>query len=120
MKEKTKTAKAVEKIKKEKSESKNLATASGVAVRGRIFKGVVTRKFPKRIAIEFDRTVKIPKFERFMKKKTRIHARLPDEMASQIHIGDLIRVQECRPLSKMIHFVVIEKLRSGDVKEEEK
>jgi len=32
-------------------------------------------------------------------------------MEKEINLGDLIKVQECRPLSKIIHFVVIKKLR---------
>jgi len=102
--------------KSEKKDSKQGAGAKSIPTRGRIFKGIVTRKFPKRIAIEFERTVRIPKYERFMKKKTRIHARLPDHMQDTIHIGDLIRVQECRPLSKIIHFMVIEKVKSKEEK----
>ena len=78
--------------------------------RGRTFKGFVVSKFPKRVAIEFERTVYLSKYESFMKKKTRIHARLPDSMANEIKIGDLILVQECRPLSKIIHFLVIKKV----------
>ena len=85
-----------------------------VSTRGRIFEGLVIRKFPKRITIEFERTIKIPKYERFLKKKTKIHARLPDSLAHDIHIGDLIRLQECRPLSKIIHFIVIKKIKSSN------
>jgi len=85
-----------------------------ISSRGRIFQGVVTRKFPKRVSIEFERTVKLQKYERFLKKKARIHARLPDAMTHDIHPGDLIKVQECRPLSKIIHFVVIEKVKGKD------
>ncbi|RMD66593.1 30S ribosomal protein S17 [Candidatus Pacearchaeota archaeon] len=88
--------------------------AKAIIPRGRSFEGVVVRKFPKRVTIEFERPVYIYKYERFMKKKTRIHARLPDELAHDIHVGDLIRVQECRPLSKIIHHIVIEKVRGKD------
>lgn len=114
---------AKEKTKKQtatamKEETKKLAGA--ISTRGRVFQGNVVRKFHKRIAIEFERTVKVPKFERFMKKKTRIHARLPDELAHEINVGDLIKVQECRPLSKMIHFIVIEKVRSANAEGERK
>ena len=83
--------------------------------RGRIFKGVVTRKFPNRITIELERTLYISKYERFMKKKTRIHSRLPDKL-SNIEVGDVVLVQECRPLSKTIHSIAIEKLNSGESK----
>jgi len=95
-----------------KTGKKTLAVA--IPSRGRSFRGAVIRKFEKRVTIELERTVKIPKYERFMKKKTRIHARLPDEFSDKVQIGDLIRVQECRPLSKTIHFIFVEKLRDSD------
>jgi len=82
--------------------------------RGRIFEGKVKKKFPRRVVIEFERMIYVRKYERHAKEKTRIHARLPDCMKDQINVGDIIRVQECRPLSKMIHFVVIKKVKSGE------
>lgn len=81
--------------------------------RGRTFKGVVIRKFHKRVTIQFERMVYVKKYERYTKKQTKIHARLPDCMEKQINLGDLISVKECRPLSKIIHFVVIEKLKDS-------
>ncbi len=81
--------------------------------RGRIFKGIVTRKFPKRITIEFERMIYIRKYERYAKKKMKIHARLPECMEKLVNKGDYIKIQECRPLSKIIHFVVIEKLKDS-------
>ena len=113
-KEKKQSAKAViEENGKEKS-FRNLVKTLGLSTRGRVFQGKVIRKFPKRVTIEFERTVKLHKFERFMKKRTRIHARLPDEFANEINMGDLIKVQETRPISKTIHFVVVEKVRSAE------
>src|SRR3989344_6758848 len=85
--------------------------------RGRTFQGIVVRKFPKRVAIEFERVIYVFKYERYFKKKTRIHARLPDSLESQINVGDYIKVQECRPLSKLIHHIVIEKIKSAEHKE---
>jgi len=112
--------KTVEKKVEKKVEAKPAETSinQSLSTRGRIFEGTVTRKFPKRIAIEFERTLFIKKYERFAKKKTRIHARLPDQMADQIQIGDLVQVQECRPLSKIIHAVVIKKIKSVEEKEQ--
>ena len=83
--------------------------------RGRYFEGAVTRKFDRRVTIEFERMVYVKKYERFAKSKTKIHARLPACLEKEINIGDAIRVQECRPLSKIIHFVVIRKIKSRDV-----
>ncbi len=80
-------------------------------VRGRTFKGYVIRKFHKRIVIEFERIVYIRKYERYLKKKTRIHARLPECKEKEVNVGDYVLVGECRPLSKMIHTVYLKKLK---------
>jgi len=80
-----------------------------VGTRGRSFKGTIIKKFPKRVVIEFERTIFIKKYERYSKRKTKLHARLPDEMIKEINIGDYIEIKECRPLSKIVHFMVIGK-----------
>lgn len=82
-----------------------------LSLRGRTFKGVVIKKFPRRLCIEFERTVYIKKYERYAKKKTKLHARLPDCLKDQINIGDYIEIKECRTLSKIIHFVTVKKIR---------
>nr|AJS12667.1 30S ribosomal protein S17P [uncultured archaeon] len=115
MKEKTKK-KAEGKNKPEEiaGNDLNCPLHGNLKARGRVFEGRVTRKFPKRITIESDRMIYVRKYERYMKGRTKIHARLPVCMEKDINIGDLIRIQECRPLSKIIHFVVIEKVKLGD------
>ncbi len=95
-------------------QKENIAGASNenkFTTRGRIFEGIVTKKFPKRVVIEFERMIYVRKYERYAKLKTKIHARLTDSMEKEINVGDLVRVQECRPLSKIIHFVVVQKLK---------
>ena len=94
---------------------KNCHIHGNLKVRGRTFKGVVTKKLQKRVTIEFERMIYVGKYERYAKSRTKIHARLPDCIRKEINIGDLIKVQECRPLSKIIHFVVIEKIKSGEM-----
>jgi len=120
--------KTEEKVKQEKSlkkESKvvgnscvdkNCHVHGNLKARGRFFEGVVIKKFQKRITIEFERMIYVSKYERYKKSKTKIHARLPDCMEAGIKVGDYIRVQECRPLSKIIHFVVIKKIKDAEVK----
>ena len=81
--EKTKT-----KDKKQTEKSKIEVKKNVVRTRGRVFQGKVIRKFPGRITIELDRTVYIHKYERYMVKKTRIHARLPKELNAEV--GDHI------------------------------
>ena len=86
-----------------------------VATRGRIFKGTVVKVFPTRIVIELERTVYVHKYERYYKKKTRIHASIPHGML--IALGDYVSVQECRPLSKIIHHLVVGKIKSQEGKQ---
>lgn len=83
----------------------------GLKIRGRQFRGYVVRKFPRRIAIEFERVIYIRKYERYAKKKTRLHARLPSCKENEVNLGDYVLVGECRPLSKLIHFVYIRKVK---------
>jgi len=87
-----------------------------VGTRGRVFEGIVIKKFPKRLTIEFGRMIYVRKYERYAKSKTKIHARLPICMDEKIKIGNLVKVQECRPLSKIIHFVVIKEVNEGEGK----
>ena len=103
--------KTEEKTKQTENQNKDI-----VPTRGRTFEGTVTKKFPTRVVIEFERTVYIIKYERYARKKTRLHARLPQGM--DINVGDYVKVRECRPLSKIIHFVVIEKIRSAGEKKQ--
>jgi len=84
--------------------------------RGRIFEGRVIKKLHKRITIEFERMIYVKKYERYLKSRTRIHARLQVCMEDEINVGDLIKIQECRPLSKQIHFVVIKKIKDKNEK----
>ncbi|OYT36362.1 30S ribosomal protein S17 [Candidatus Pacearchaeota archaeon ex4484_71] len=86
-------------------------------LRGKTFKGTVVSKHPKRVAIEFERMVYVRKYERYAKTKTKIHARLPTCMERDVEIGDFVKIRECRPLSKIIHFVVVEKLNNKEKKE---
>ncbi|MEN7982014.1 MAG: 30S ribosomal protein S17 [Nanoarchaeota archaeon] len=84
--------------------------------RGKTFEGKVTRKFHKRITIEFERMIYVRKYERYARSRTKIHARLPVCMEKEIWVGDMVQIKECRPLSKIIHFVVVKKIKSGEEK----
>jgi len=81
--------------------------------RGRNFEGTVIKKFPKRVVIEFERMIYVRKYERYKKSGTKLHARLSDCFEKEISVGDSVRIQECRPLSKLVHFAVIEKLNKN-------
>jgi len=98
--------------KKETEVRKDSGKRELVGTRGRFFYGTIVKKFEKRVVVEFERTVKVHKYERFMRKKTRLHSRIPNGMI--VNVGDYVKVQECRPLSKITHSVVIEVLRKSE------
>ena len=80
-----------------------------VGVRGRIFTGTVIAKDVHRtVTVEWSRLVKIPKYERFEKKRTKVHAH--NSPCINAEVGDNVKIMECRPLSKTKNFVVIENL----------
>ncbi|MEA3329394.1 MAG: 30S ribosomal protein S17 [Nanoarchaeota archaeon] len=105
--------------KKESKEVKVRSLLSSVSARGRKFQGTVIRKFEKRVTIEFERVNYVKKYERYSKSKAKIHAYLPASMVKEINLGDYIQVQECRPLSKIIHHIVIKKIRAANQTMEE-
>ena len=86
-------------------------------LRGRTFEGIVVKKLPGRIMIQFERMLKSSKYERYEKRKTKIHARLPYCMSDNVEVGDLIQIAETRPISKMIHFVVSKVVKKMGVRE---
>ncbi|OYT56453.1 MAG: 30S ribosomal protein S17 [Candidatus Aenigmarchaeota archaeon ex4484_14] len=78
-------------------------------VRGRTFIGkVVSDKGSKTVIVERSYNRFIKKYERFERRKTRIAAHNPDCIAAEI--GDVVRIAECRPITKTKHFVVVEKI----------
>lgn len=109
-KTKTKVAENVKEVKNHVIES--------VGTRGRVFEGTVIKKFPHRVVIEYEAIIYVKKYERFYKKRSRLHARLPADM--NIKVGDYIRIKECRQLSKIINHMVVEKIRSKDSEENKK
>lgn len=117
-KRKVKTKKKEVELVRTECKDKDCPVHGYLKTRGRIFEGKIIKKSHKRITIEFERMIYVRKYERYAKSKTKIHARLPICMDKDISVGDLVRVQECRPLSKIIHSVFIGKI--NDLGEKEK
>lgn len=81
-----------------------------LSVRGRHFQGTVIKLFEKRAVIEFEHLNYYKKYERYAKARTKLHAYLPKCLANKISKNDLVEIGECKPLSKIINFVVLKKL----------
>lgn len=118
---KEKTTKIEGKIKKESNAARAMVWdgKEKYSLRGRKFEGYVIKKFDKRVVIMFERVNYIKKYERYAKTRSKLHARLPEGMKNSINVGDYIQIMECRPLSKIIHFSVVKKIRDADSKHEE-
>lgn len=74
--------------------------------KGRVLSGVVVSdKADKTISVKIERKVKHPKYGKVIKRSTKVHAH--DEN-NTVKIGDFVSIQECRPISKLKSFVLIE------------
>ncbi len=68
------------------------------AVENRTLQGrVVSDKMDKSITVVIERRVKHPLYGKFVRKSTKVHAH--DEN-NECQIGDVVVVEQCRPLSK--------------------
>lgn len=77
-------------------------------IRGSILEGVVVRsRADKMVVVEREYLHYIPKYMRYERRKSRIHAHNPPCINAKV--GDRVKIAECRPISKTISFVVIEK-----------
>ncbi|BCU06640.1 30S ribosomal protein S17 [Allochromatium tepidum] len=71
---------------------------------------VTSSAMDKTITVVIERRVKHPLYGKFMRRSTKIHAH--DE-ANSCNVGDLVRVEQCRPLSKTKTWRLIEILEKA-------
>lgn len=64
---------------------------------------VVSTKMQKTIIVETERMVRHPKYKKFIRRHSRVYAH--DEKGDA-KVGDLVRVTEARPLSKLKRFTL--------------
>lgn len=77
----------------------------GLRVRGRVLEGKITSlKQQKSAVVEVDYIANIKKFQRFEKRRSKIHAHVPECL--KVKVGSLVEISSCRRLSKTISFVV--------------
>ncbi|HEY9031868.1 MAG TPA: 30S ribosomal protein S17 [Kangiella sp.] len=66
---------------------------------------VISDKMDKSITVLIERQVKHPLYGKFIKRSTKIHAH--DE-TNECKAGDVVRIVECRPISKTKAFKLVE------------
>ncbi len=78
-----------------------------ISIRGKTFTGkVVSAKMNKTVVVQWERRVLIPKFQRYAKRRSKVSAHNPESIDAKE--GDIVKIQETRPLSKTKNFIVIE------------
>jgi len=79
-----------------------------IKTRGRTFTGIVVEaKMQNTATVEWPRRKYVSKYERYEKLRTRVKA----HNAIDAKKGDVVKISECRPISKTKHFTIIEKIR---------
>ena len=83
-----------------------------LSLRGHTLEGiVVSDKMEKTIIVRRDYLNYVPKYRRYERRRSNVAAHSPPCL--EIKAGDKVRLGECRPISKTVGFVVIEKLEEG-------
>ncbi|MBZ6495939.1 MULTISPECIES: 30S ribosomal protein S17 [Natrinema] len=79
-----------------------------LSVRGQILEGtVVSTDMDKTVVVEREYDVAVPKYDRHMKRRSRIPAHVPGVL-EPLSVGDTVKIAETRPLSKTKSHVVVE------------
>ena len=68
---------------------------------------VVSNKMDKSVTVRVDRRVRHPVYKKFMTQSKKIAAH---DAENSLEVGDVVRIRECRPISKSKRFEVIEKV----------
>ena len=88
---------------------KNCPFHGTLAVRGRVLEGIVaTAKMDKTIVVQREYLQFSKKFVRYERRRSHIPSHSPP--CIEVKEGDHVRIAECRPISKTVSFVVVEKL----------
>ncbi|KTC91839.1 MULTISPECIES: 30S ribosomal protein S17 [Legionella] len=79
----------------------NSSEAKGRTLVGKI----VSDKMQKTIVVMVERTVRHPKYGKILRRRTKLHAHDENQVGK---IGNTVKIQESRPLSKMKSWVLVE------------
>jgi small subunit ribosomal protein S17 len=65
---------------------------------------VVSDSGDKTVVVRVERRFRHPMYEKFIRKSKKYAAHDPDNRAK---VGDMVRIRECRPMSKTKHWEVL-------------
>ena len=72
---------------------------------------VVSDKADKTVTVKLERLVKHPLYGKYIKRSTKVHAHDENNSCGE---GDLVKIAECRPLSKTKSWRVVEILEHAE------
>jgi len=78
--------------------------------RSRVAK-VIADSTEKTIKVEIEGIVQHPRYKKYIKRHTRFLVHDPEEKCK---VGDLVRIEECRPISKTKKWIVREIVKTAD------
>jgi small subunit ribosomal protein S17 len=83
-----------------------------LSVRGQVLEGeVASTDMEKTVVVEREYDVFVPKYDRYMKRRSRVPAHAPE--CFDIEVGDTVSIAETRPLSKTKSHAVVEVTDDG-------
>jgi len=89
-------------------DDENCPFHGSLSTRGMTLTGkVVSDKMHKNVVVQIDFLKHFPKYKRYGRKRSKIHAHNPPCIGAAK--GDNVKITECKPLSKTVSFVVVEK-----------
>ena len=97
---------------KKSCEDRNCPFHGTLSIRGRVLDGVVaSSKMDKTVVVEREYLQFSTKYVRYEKRRGHIPSHNPP--CIDVKEGDRVRIAECRPVSKTVSFVVVEKLEES-------
>jgi small subunit ribosomal protein S17 len=97
---------------KKSCEDRNCPFHGTLSIRGRVLDGVViSSKMDKTVVVQREYLQFSPKFVRYERRHSHIPSHNPPCL--DVKEGQKVKIAECRPLSKTVSFVVVEKLEGN-------
>jgi small subunit ribosomal protein S17 len=73
---------------------------------------VVSDKADKTVVVRVERRVKHPLYGKIIKLSKKYHAH---DAANEFHVGEIVRIQECAPVSKLKTWAVVDRIGTAKV-----
>ncbi|URJ23049.1 30S ribosomal protein S17 [Blochmannia endosymbiont of Camponotus sp. C-003] len=73
---------------------------------------VYNKKMNKSVVVSIERLIKHSTYEKFIKRTTKLHVHDPN---NESNMGDLVEIQECRPISKTKSWVLTSVIKKSNL-----